>query len=102
MDQRSGPGFSQLTLIPAQHRLIGPPCCHRYEGVATMSRIYADNSQAIGNTPLVELPPFSPRPGVRLFAKLENPLSVFFGRNKVKMTQLGNAMAQSIVDRPGG
>ena len=27
--------------------------------------------ESIGNTPLVELPTFSPRPGVRLFAKLE-------------------------------
>jgi cysteine synthase B len=26
---------------------------------------------AIGNTPLVELPSFSPQPGVRIWAKLE-------------------------------
>jgi [CysO sulfur-carrier protein]-thiocarboxylate-dependent cysteine synthase len=32
---------------------------------------YADIVEAIGNTPLVELRAFSPRPGVRLFAKLE-------------------------------
>ena len=31
----------------------------------------ANITDAIGNTPLVELPAFSPRPGVRLFAKLE-------------------------------
>ena len=27
--------------------------------------------EAIGNTPLVELPTFSPAPAVRIFAKLE-------------------------------
>lgn len=32
---------------------------------------YANIVEAIGNTPLVELQRFSPRPGVRLFAKLE-------------------------------
>ena len=33
--------------------------------------LYANLSEAIGNTPLVELPRLSPKPGVRLFAKLE-------------------------------
>ncbi len=32
---------------------------------------YANLIEAIGNTPLVELPRLSPKPGVRLFAKLE-------------------------------
>ncbi len=32
---------------------------------------YGDVVKAIGNTPLVELKQFSPRPGVRIFAKLE-------------------------------
>src|SRR5581483_11164969 len=32
---------------------------------------YSDIVEAIGNTPLVELRRFSPKPGVRLFAKLE-------------------------------
>ena len=35
------------------------------------STLYADIVDAIGHTPLVELRGFSPRPGVRLFAKLE-------------------------------
>jgi len=34
-------------------------------------RIPTSIERAIGNTPLVELPSFSPRPGVRLWAKLE-------------------------------
>ena len=33
--------------------------------------LYANLIEAIGNTPLVELPRLSPKPGVRLFAKLE-------------------------------
>jgi cysteine synthase B len=33
--------------------------------------IYANLIDAIGNTPLVEMPRLSPKPGVRLFAKLE-------------------------------
>ena len=32
---------------------------------------YTDIVEAIGNTPLVELRRFSPKPGVRIFAKLE-------------------------------
>ncbi|MGH2950959.1 MAG: PLP-dependent cysteine synthase family protein [Solirubrobacterales bacterium] len=32
---------------------------------------YADLVEAVGNTPLVELPRLSPKPGVRIFAKLE-------------------------------
>ena len=33
--------------------------------------LYSNLIEAIGNTPLVELPRLSPKPGVRLFAKLE-------------------------------
>src|SRR5918999_5810709 len=32
---------------------------------------FADVAESIGNTPLVELPRISPRPGVRIYAKLE-------------------------------
>jgi cysteine synthase len=35
------------------------------------SVLYTNLLEAIGNTPLVELPRLSPKPGVRLFAKLE-------------------------------
>jgi cysteine synthase len=41
--------------------LLNRPCGGRFENVL----------EAIGNTPLVELPRLSPRPGVRIFAKLE-------------------------------
>jgi cysteine synthase B len=33
--------------------------------------LFRDIAEAIGHTPLVELPGFSPKPGVRIFAKLE-------------------------------
>src|ERR1700694_4404557 len=33
---------------------------------------YGDIVQSIGNTPLVELPTLSPKPGVRIWAKLES------------------------------
>ena len=33
---------------------------------------YGDLIQSIGNTPLVELKRFSPKPGVRIYAKLES------------------------------
>jgi [CysO sulfur-carrier protein]-thiocarboxylate-dependent cysteine synthase len=41
--------------------LLNRPCGGRFENVL----------EAIGNTPLVELPRLSPTPGVRIFAKLE-------------------------------
>src|SRR6476620_7125013 len=33
--------------------------------------LFRDLADSIGHTPLVELPGFSPKPGVRIFAKLE-------------------------------
>ncbi|MGO9789518.1 MAG: pyridoxal-phosphate dependent enzyme, partial [Solirubrobacteraceae bacterium] len=33
---------------------------------------YGDVVQSIGNTPLIELPRLSPKPGVRIWAKLES------------------------------
>jgi [CysO sulfur-carrier protein]-thiocarboxylate-dependent cysteine synthase len=46
----------------AVERLRNRPCGGRY----------GDIVQAIGNTPLVELPRLSPKPGVRIWAKLES------------------------------
>jgi len=46
----------------AAERLRNRPCGGRY----------GDIVQSIGNTPLVELPTLSPKPGVRIWAKLES------------------------------
>ena len=46
-----------MTLEPTLNR----PCGGRYGNIV----------EAVGNTPLVELPRLSPKPGVRIFAKLE-------------------------------
>src|SRR5437870_13304047 len=46
----------------AAERLRNRPCGGRY----------GDIVQSIGNTPLVELPGLSPKPGVRIWAKLES------------------------------
>src|SRR6202035_4969375 len=43
-------------------RLENRPCGGRY----------GDIVQSIGNTPLIELPRLSPKPGVRIWAKLES------------------------------
>jgi cysteine synthase len=40
---------------------LNRPCGGRYGSII----------EAVGNTPLVELPRLSPKPGVRIFAKLE-------------------------------
>src|SRR4030081_2609628 len=39
--------------------------------VLAATRTFTTIERTIGNTPLVELPTFSPRPGVRIWAKLE-------------------------------
>jgi cysteine synthase len=46
----------------AAQRLRNRPCGGRYSDIV----------QSIGNTPLVELPSLSPKPGVRIWAKLES------------------------------
>ncbi len=48
--------------VMAAERLRNRPCGGRY----------GDIVQSIGNTPLIELPHLSPKPGVRIWAKLES------------------------------
>ena len=63
---RRGKGLTDrgLTTLPEamEQQLGNRPCGGRY----------GDIIQAIGNTPLVELKRLSPRPGVRIWAKLES------------------------------
>jgi cysteine synthase B len=60
--------------------LLNRPCGGQYESIL----------EAIGNTPLVELPRLSPRPGVRMFAKLE-------GRNPTGSVK--DRVAKAMIDR---
>ena len=49
--------------------------------------------RAIGNTPLVELPSFSPRPGVRLWAKLEGANPSGSVKDRIALAMLDQAEA---------
>src|SRR3954463_10901869 len=58
----SGSGFGTTLPEVMAQELRNRPCGGRY----------GDIVQAIGNTPLVELKRLSPKPGVRLWAKMES------------------------------
>ncbi len=62
---------------------------------------YDDVLDAIGNTPLVGLPRMSPRPGVRLWAKLEgqNPSGSLKDRIAKKMIEVAEASGELTSDR---
>ena len=49
---------------------------HAHEALVPHGGRYGDILEAIGHTPLVEIPRMSPNPAVRIFAKLEmlNPI----------------------------
>lgn len=62
---------------------------------------YKNIIDAIGNTPLVELPRFSPKPGVRIFAKLEgqNPTGSTKDRIAKYMIEQAEASGQLTKDK---
>jgi [CysO sulfur-carrier protein]-thiocarboxylate-dependent cysteine synthase len=62
---------------------------------------YDDILQAIGNTPLVGMPRMSPKPGVRLWAKLEgtNPTGSTKDRIALKMIEVAEASGDLTSDR---
>ena len=47
---------------------------------------------AIGNTPLIEAPSLSPRPGVRLFAKLEGHNPTGSVKDRIARAMLASAV----------
>jgi [CysO sulfur-carrier protein]-thiocarboxylate-dependent cysteine synthase len=53
--------------------------------------------RTIGNTPLVELPSFSPRPGVRLWAKLEGANPTGSIKDRIALMMLDDAEARGDV-----
>ncbi len=62
---------------------------------------YDDILAAIGNTPLVGMPRMSPRPGVRLWAKLEgnNPTGSTKDRIAKKMVEMAEASGELTLER---
>jgi len=61
---------------------------------------YADLIQAIGNTPLVELKRLSPKPGVRIFAKLESYNPTGSVKDRVARAMIEDAEERGLI-RPG-
>src|SRR5215467_11492553 len=54
---------------------------------------------AIGNTPLIELPSFSPRAGVRIWAKLEGANPSGSVKDRVALAMLDDAEARGVLRR---
>ena len=61
---------------------------------------YGDIVQAIGNTPLVELKRLSPKPGVRIYAKLESHNPTGSVKDRVARSMIEDAEEHGAI-RPG-
>ncbi len=61
---------------------------------------YGDLIQAIGNTPLVELKRLSPKPGVRIYAKLESYNPTGSVKDRVARAMIEDAEGRGLI-RPG-
>ena len=59
--------------------------------------IFRDLADAIGHTPLVELPRFSPRPGVRIFAKLEGANPTGSVKDRIARQMLDSAVRDGLM-----
>jgi cysteine synthase B len=70
--------------------LLNRPCGGQYESIL----------EAIGHTPLVELPRLSPRPGVRMFAKLEGRNPTGSVKDRVAKAMIDHAEAEGLIS-PG-
>ncbi len=62
--------------------------------------LYGDLIESIGNTPLVELPKLSPKPGVRIFAKLEGQNPTGSVKDRVARSMIESAEAEGAIE-PG-
>jgi cysteine synthase len=71
----------------AAERLRNRPCGGRY----------GDVIQSIGNTPLVELPRLSPKPGVRIWAKLESRNPTGSVKDRVARALIEDAEAKGAI-----
>jgi len=75
----------------AAERLRNRPCGGRY----------GDIVQSIGNTPLVELPRLSPKPGVRIWAKLESRNPTGSVKDRIARALIEDAEEKGAI-APGG
>src|ERR687891_2163056 len=73
-----------------QDPLVNKPCGGHFENVL----------ESIGNTPLVELPRFSPKPGVRIWAKLESHNPTGSVKDRVARALIEDAEEKGAI-RPG-
>jgi len=71
----------------AVERVANKPCGGRY----------GDIVESIGNTPLVELPRLSPKPGVRIWAKLESRNPTGSVKDRVARALIEDAEAQGAI-----
>jgi [CysO sulfur-carrier protein]-thiocarboxylate-dependent cysteine synthase len=69
--------------------LLNRPCGGRY----------GDIVESIGNTPLVELPRLSPKPEVRIFAKLEGQNPTGSVKDRVAKSMIESAEAEGAIER---
>lgn len=67
--------------------LLNRPCGGRFENIV----------ESIGNTPLVELPRLSPKPGVRIFAKLEGHNPTGSVKDRVARSLIEHAESNGLV-----
>jgi [CysO sulfur-carrier protein]-thiocarboxylate-dependent cysteine synthase len=74
----------------ADEQLLNKPCGGRFGNIV----------ESIGNTPLVELPRFSPKPGVRIYAKLEGHNPTGSVKDRVAKSMIEAAEAEGAIE-PG-
>ena len=67
--------------------LLNRPCGGQFDSIL----------EAIGNTPLVELQRFSPRPGVRVYAKLEGRNPTGSVKDRVAKAMIDRAEAEGLI-----
>ncbi len=71
----------------APEHLLNRPCGGRFENVV----------ESIGNTPLVELPRLSPKPGVRIYAKLEGHNPTGSVKDRVAKSMIEKAESEGLI-----
>src|SRR3954468_11157697 len=74
----------------ARDDLLNRPCGGRFGNIV----------ESIGNTPLVELPRMSPKPGVRIYAKLEGHNPTGSVKDRIAKAMIDAAEEKSLIE-PG-